>query len=96
MTTRQVLEDAVQLLREKGRTQGDFEDDDGHICVVEALAETIDPDTIPVGTRFADTEPCRLLREAIGSDNIAGWQDAPERTFAEVEQAFERAIEAAK
>jgi hypothetical protein len=42
---------------------------------------------IPAGVRARDR-----LRAAIGDRSIPGWNDAPERTHAEVLAAFDRAI----
>jgi hypothetical protein len=47
----------------------------------------------------AHMRPCRgfeLFREAVGTRHIEAWNDAPERTHAEVMAAFDRAIELAE
>jgi hypothetical protein len=45
------------------------------------------PGNIPAGVRARER-----LRAAIGNLSIPGWNDAPERTHAEVLAAFDRAI----
>jgi hypothetical protein len=44
----------------------------------------------------ADYAARRVFGEAIGTDCIPGWNDAPERTQAEVLAAFDKAIELAE
>jgi hypothetical protein len=57
-------------------------------AIVDAETEPYEPRTY--------RSPCSFFKAAIGCDDIPTWNDAPERTFAEVVDAFNRAELAAK
>ena len=56
------------------------------LCALEALG-TLDN---------WDSPAFDLFRSAIGTESVTQWNDAPERTLAEVHAAFDKAIAAAK
>lgn len=92
MTTNQILV-AARALIEKPEAWGK-----GHKsnspkvgrCVLGALGGVNNPH----GTHFNDAR--KALEEAVGTLWLFEWNDAPERTHAEVLAAFDRAIEATK
>jgi hypothetical protein len=78
----------ARKLVERGWTQGSYHTQCGRhsrYCAEGALA---------MSNGLCDAE--LFLRKAVGQFNIILWNDAPERTQAEVLAAFDKAIELAK
>ena len=92
----------ARALVERGWCKGDCAVDmGGRRCSErDAFAVRFDPQGAMSRVSEADYSIFGLmteaLRRAIQSENIAAWNDAPERTQAEVLAAFDRAIELAE
>jgi len=88
--------DEARALIERGWTQGDFaRDGEGNPARIDRYAACF----CAVGALVAvDAEPeaTPFLRDALGVCSISFWNDAPERTHAEVVEAFRRAAELAR
>lgn len=83
----------ARALIERGWTQGWFVSSDGlGVCPIGAINKVY----IGHATFRGGESAKRLLRKAIGCPCIAPWNDAPERTQAEVLAAFDKAIELAE
>jgi hypothetical protein len=79
---------AARALVERGWCQGISHDNTGSVdkyCVLGAIDQASSGDSSEA--KFA-------LRKVVGGIYLADWNDAPERTKADVLAAFDRAIEA--
>lgn len=77
--TAQTLLKAADIIRERGWCQNTLEDDDGHVCAVNAI--------ILAGGLGSGASG--LVRDFVGAGSLVGWNNAPERTAEEVIAAFE-------
>lgn len=81
----QGFRDAAKLLRKEGWCKGDFHDLKGRRCALGALNDIFE-------SRAEDIyQACKFFRKALRITRIDKWNDAPERTKAQVLAAFERA-----
>lgn len=90
-TAADVLRRALELLGPNGEMwiQGNFLGVDAECCALGAIwkaAFRSDPEGL------MEESGRRYLRKALNVINVADWNDAPGRTFAEVKAAFEKAI----
>lgn len=83
MTTAEGLRAAGELLRTKGWCQQVSQDRDGRHCAIGAI--------MAVFNRYEQRHAIAALSGIVGCSLISEWNDAPERTEAEVVAAFERA-----
>ena len=87
MLPSEILQKAKDSLTEKTWGKGNRQERaGGTLCAAEAI-----------GIHGVDYTYCTsFLRYAISTSSIVAWNDAPERTLAEVHAAFDKAIAAAK
>lgn len=91
MTTSETLERALQLMEERGWTQGIHEDEYG-ICAARATYMAVTEYASWRGGGLADyMRALKAIQFETGSPNIALWNDNPERTFDQVKEVFRRA-----
>ncbi len=76
-----VLNRAADHIEGYGWTKGTFEDGDGHVCLIGALDKATDIVHVPTWVMF---EAAEALRDEIGDTSLIRWNDAEERTEAEV------------
>lgn len=82
----------AKALIERGWCQHTLSTEDGSVCIRGAIFSAFDADDFKEEVR-AD----QLLKAATGYKGYLGdWNDAPERTQAEVLAAFDKAIELAE
>ncbi len=96
-TTVEILQAARNKLIESGWQQGHFGAGDGPFCAVGALRRIML--TAHTGAYAYSESPYWFLCRAIGLPNdiaLSAWNDAPKRTFSEVIDAYDHAIELAK
>ena len=87
MKPSEILQRAKDSLTDKTWGKGyPLERPKGTLCAMEAIEEQ----------QSKRVRCFRFLRAATGANTIAQWNDAPERTLAEVHAAFDRAIAAAQ
>lgn len=60
-------------------------------CSTQAISTALGLDLMDYGV--LDTAPYEVLAAVVGHDQVGNWNDAPERTHADVMAAFDRAIE---
>ncbi len=98
-TTVEILQAARNKLIESGWQQGHFGAGDGPFCAVGALRRIMLPGGVYAATYGYKESPYWLLCRAIGLPNdmaLSAWNDTPGRTFSEVIDAYDYAIELAK
>ncbi len=88
MLASDTVEKAADLLRERGWTQHTFEDSQGRLCVVGALHHASSG-----AYNALASETYNAIAKCLGRGDLPLWNDAPERTQAEVE---DKLMEAAK
>lgn len=80
---RKALMDAAELIRERGHCKGRLEDNLGRVCAIGAIVRASNYDDIGC---YAHTHLATFLHSSVGE-----WNDAEERTAAEVIAALEGA-----
>jgi hypothetical protein len=89
VTARQILLAAASMLERDGWCQGSSQDEKGRRCGSGAIT-----DTCPPGNHGAEWVRARnAVREQIGSEDIAVWNDVHGRTADEVIAALRAAAE---
>lgn len=97
MKVRRVLTEALAELRRRGWCQHTIMDSQERVCAIGAIwiAMGWTPGAVaPVGSSELAGEVSRRVARQTGRCHLPGWNDAPGRKQAEVEQAFEDAITA--
>ena len=79
----QICRDAAKLIRERGHAKGNYESNDGRLCLVGALCYA--------GIGSDSSRIYEAIEGVSGVPSPATWNDAPERTPAEVIAALEKA-----
>jgi hypothetical protein len=91
-----VLADALDLLHCRGWCKGMLKDEDGRLCSIGAILAVqgmfLNSYRPRIGLGLA-AEGCQAI--GLSPWTISSFNDAPERTFAEVEAWFEKRIAAA-
>lgn len=88
-----LLRAALALLRENGWCQGRSQNEAGQFCSNGAIMEANKRE----GGYYDGVGALHRMNEVLGlsgidGDSLVGWNDTPGRTWAEVEDAFVRAI----
>lgn len=93
------IPEALALLREKGWCKGSLVDYEGRHCTVGAVltAHGVEVDTLdvycpPPGFHVDERTIRAVVRAQHGPRGIAGFNDDPATTFADVESVLEKAI----
>ena len=93
--------DEARALIEKGWCQGGYTDNLGRFCTLGAICQVVHghPDADMPGTLTREfRQLCKFILNAVGKPNarVGIWNDAHERTQAEVIEAFRKAAELAR
>lgn len=79
---RELMLKAADLIEKHGHAKGSYTDARGGYCFMGALHVAETGDTM--GTNGLSSEACHRVMKHIGSRGFIDWNDAPERTGAEV------------
>lgn len=89
MNAAEVLREARNVLFERGWHKGGIEGTDGSLCALGAI------DRAARGGMGSQSDPflaaSRALQSVVGARSIGSWNDADDRTFDEVLEAFDKA-----
>lgn len=92
----QKLEEAMALI-EKGWTQHELSSPSGEVCLLGAVCAVLGKSPHDLDAAIPAQPLMRALKKATGFRGYLGdWNDAPERTQAEVIEAFKKAAELAR
>jgi hypothetical protein len=84
------LRRAAQIVRERGWTQGRYEEEDGRMCVEGAMSLAHGYQA-PAGN--CDVVADLFALRQVTLENVVDWNDAPERTAEDVIAALEAAAD---
>lgn len=92
----EMLIESRKVLLKDGWIQGQFHKDGGH-CVIGAAYAARDRNlSLDFNPNEADKFLCDFIRDYANFDDVANWNDEPERTYEEVLWMLDEAIDDAK